>query len=428
MVTITLPHRYKPRPYQLAFLNAWDSGIKRFILVWHRRSGKDKTVFSHIPKKAFERVGVYFYFLPTYAQAKKVIWDGIDKDGFRFLDHIPPEIIKGKPNETEMKIELVNGAIIQLVGADKIDSIVGSNPVGVVFSEYSLMKPNVWDFIRPILAENGGWAVFVFTPRGMNHAWKLLQQGMQDTKNWFTQILTVADTKAIPEEILEQEKKEMPEDLFNQEYYCKFIEGAGQFFRNIDHARTITESQPIPTHRYKMGVDLAKYQDYTVITIIDLMTFNVLPQIRFNQIDYTLQKAKIEAVYHKYYKPLITIDSTGVGEPIFDDLSKAGLNIEAYKFTEKSRMDLLTNQQLLLEAGKIKLPDDDILFNELRSFQYTLTESGRIKVQVPEGIHDDTVMSLCLATWNLPNMPLPLPHSLRRLTRDNEPNKNTSFE
>ena len=183
-MTITLPHNFKPRKYQLPFLKAWDSGIKRFILVWHRRSGKDKTVFANLVKKMFERVGTYFYFLPTYTQAKKVIWTGADKDGFRFLDHIPKELIKGEINETEMRVELIpppghtSGSIIQLVGADNIDRIVGTNPIGVVFSEYSLMKPKVWEYIRPILAENGGWAVFVFTPRGMNHAWNLLQDAL----------------------------------------------------------------------------------------------------------------------------------------------------------------------------------------------------------------------------------------------------------
>ena len=104
---IKLPHKWTPRPYQLNFLRAWDNGIKRFILVWHRRSGKDKTVFPQIPKKMFERVGLYLYFLPKYTQARKVIWNGADKEGFRLLAHIPEELIKNK-NETEMRIELRN--------------------------------------------------------------------------------------------------------------------------------------------------------------------------------------------------------------------------------------------------------------------------------------------------------------------------------
>jgi hypothetical protein len=419
MATITLPHKFKPRKYQLPFLEAWDKGIKRFILVWHRRSGKDKTVVAHVPKKMFERVGLYLYFLPTYTQANKVIWKGADKDGFRFIHHIPKEIIKGEPNETEMRIELVNGSIVQFVGADNIDRIVGTNPIGVVFSEFSLMKPNVWEFIRPILAENDGWAVFVYTPRGMNHAWKLHQQAKENPK-WFEQTLTVDDTDAISKESLDEERKTMPQDLFEQEFYCKYIEGAGAFFKRIRENRIEETDKVEPTHRYQMGVDLGKYQDFTVITVIDLHTFQIHKQERFNQIDWNLQKAKIEAMYLRYNKPLIYMDSTGLGDPIYEDLFKKGLRIEPFKFTEGSRKDLLTNLALLLEQDKIKIPDNEILMNELMSFHYELTESGKTKLVVPEGLHDDTVFSLALACWNIPDKPLPLPQSIRFLNLQEE--------
>lgn len=429
MSNIELPYRFIPRDYQLPFLKALDKGIKRFILVWHRRSGKDKTVFSQLPKKMFERVGLYFYILPTYTQGNKVIWNGIDKDGFRFLDHIPKDIIKGEPNQTEMRVELVNGSILQVIGADNIDRIVGTNPIGVVLSEFSLMKSQVWDFLRPILAENGGWTVFVFTPRGMNHAWKLLQQAKENVKEWFWQILTVDDTHAIPQEVIDQERKEMPQDLFEQEYYCKFIEGAGQFFKRIDDIKIEEEDKPDPTHKYQMGVDLAKYQDYTVITVIDLNTFRVHKQERFNQIDWNLQKAKIETTYLRYFKPLIYIDSTGVGDPIYEDLYKRGMRIEGFKFTEQSRKDLLNNLALKIEQGKIRIPETPVLLDELRSFHYELTERGRIQLRVPDGLHDDTVMSLALACWQLPDNPLPLQGTIRFLNRQLEQKpEQTSYE
>ncbi|RMD72956.1 MAG: hypothetical protein D6822_00435, partial [Cyanobacteria bacterium J149] len=149
---ITLPHNFTPRPYQLPLLKALDSGMKRAVVVWHRRSGKDKTAINFMAKKMFERVGQYFYFLPTYKQGRKIIWDGIDGSGFRLLDHIHPDL-RVKTNDQEMKIQLVNGSIFQVIGTDNVDSIVGTNPVGCVFSEYSLQDPQAWDFIRPILAE-----------------------------------------------------------------------------------------------------------------------------------------------------------------------------------------------------------------------------------------------------------------------------------
>ena len=351
-----------------------------------------------------KKVGTYYYIFPTYSQGRKILWDGIDKSGMRFIEHFPKELISGIPNETEMRIELVNGSAFQIIGVDKIDNIVGTNPIGCVFSEYPLQKPKGWDFIRPILAENGGWAIFDFTPRGMNHGWKILQQAKSE--GWFWQVLTVEDTQAIPADVLEAEKRTMPQALFEQEYYCKFIEGAGQFFKRIDENIWSGELSYDLGHIYRLGVDLAKYQDWTVITPIDLTeTFKIGKQERFNQIDYNLQKSRIEATCRKYGLAQSRIDSTGVGEPINDDLVARGLPIEPFHFTEQSRKDLLNNLQIKLAQDMIKIPDDEILISELKSFQYSLAENGKLKIGVPEGLHDDCVMSLALAVWDLPLYP-----------------------
>lgn len=359
------------------------------------------------------RVGTYYYFFPTYNQGRKVLWDGMDKDGMGYMAHFPEEIIANK-NEQEMRIEFTNGSAFQIIGCDNIDNIVGTNPVGVVFSEFPLGRPEAWDFIRPILAENGGWAIFDYTPRGMNHGWKLLQQAKRE-ESWFYQVLTVDDTDAIDAETLAEEKRQMPEDLFYQEYYCRFIEGAGRVFRNIDNCIYDDKYEPSPDqqfridhHRtYRLGIDLAKLADFTVITAVDLTTFKCLVAERFNQIDYPLQKSRIQTQYYKFNKSAITIDSTGVGEPIYDDLAAAGLAVTPFKFTEQTRRDLLTNLQLLLEQEIIKIPNDPLLLDELRSFQYELSDKGKVKMVVPDGLHDDMVMSLALAVWDLPSKPIP---------------------
>ena len=179
--------------------------------VWHRRSGKDLTDLNIIIAEMMEHVGNYYYFFPTFAQGKKVIWEGKTKDEVPFLDYFPKELVDGKPNDSELKIKFKNGSMFQLIGTDNFDAIMGTNPIGCVFSEFSLQNPKAWDYIRPILTENGGWAIFNFTPRGLNHAWKLLQQA-KNSPRWFWQVLTVKDTQAISEENLEQERKEMTDD------------------------------------------------------------------------------------------------------------------------------------------------------------------------------------------------------------------------
>lgn len=227
MITVNLPHHYNPRPYQIPLLEAMDSGYLRAIQVWHRRAGKEKTDFAGlVVPKMFERIGEYYYVFPELAQGRKVIWDGTDREGFKLLDHIPRELIVSK-NDTEMKVKVKGGSLLQVIGSDRFDSTMGTNPKGIVFSEYALQDPRCWGFYRPILAENGGWAVFNFTPRGENHAKDLLDLAEDDPKHWHVDIKTVDDTGAIPKDVLDQERKEImrlygSDALFLQEYYCDF--------------------------------------------------------------------------------------------------------------------------------------------------------------------------------------------------------------
>lgn len=225
-----------------------DSGYLRAIAIWHRRAGKDKTLVNLNAKKMLERVGSYYYFFPTYAQGKKILWDGRDKEGFRFIDHFPKKLIEGKPNDTELKIKYKNGSLFQIIGTDNIDSIVGTNPVGCTFSEYALQDPRVWEFLRPILAENGGWAVFNYTPRGKNHGYDLYEMAIKNPK-WFVSRLTVDDTHAISQMVIEEERTSgMTEEMIQQEYYCSFtaaIMGA-YYAREYDEAEKAGRFTKVP--------------------------------------------------------------------------------------------------------------------------------------------------------------------------------------
>jgi len=225
MEKLTIP-AFKPREYQLPFLAAMDSGIKRSLLVWHRRAGKEITCFNEMIKRAYwHRVGTYVYFFPTARLGRRVLWDGMDKTGKRFLDYIPSQIIDGKVNSVEMKIRLVNGSNIQIIGTDQIIN-VGINPVGCIFSEFALQDPYSWNYIRPILRENDGWAIFNSTPRGRNHFFDLYLMAKKNP-DWFCQKLTIEDTHVISEEDIEKERLEgMSDILIQQEFYCSFDQGA----------------------------------------------------------------------------------------------------------------------------------------------------------------------------------------------------------
>ena len=354
---------------------------------------------------ARKQKGVCYYVLPTYRQAKQVIWDTL------INDHVPPEIVD-KKNDTELAIYYKNGVIQRFIGAEDYDKHRGTNPFDVVFDEFSEEPEEIWTAIfQPVLMENGGTATFVFTPKGKNHSWKLLQLAKENPL-WFWSVKTVKDTSVFNQEELDEIKKNTPQSLYAQEYECEFVEGAGQFFRRIKQNTYPLTTLLADEGDFQLGVDLAKYQDWTVITPFNLNFFVAYPQERFNQVDWNLQKARIEAAARRHHAidtgetALIWPDSTGIGDPVVEDLKARGLRIggedeKGFKFTETSRQQLLDNLAILLEQDKIKIPDDEGLINELEAFRYSMSDRGKIKVGVPEGMHDDRVMSLALSVWGV---------------------------
>ena len=271
---INLPHNYSYRDYQKPQFIASANGINRFIKVWHRRAGKDLTDLNFTIMKMMERVGNYWHMLPEYSQARKAIWEGKTKDGTPYMDCIPEQLIKRRLNN-EMAIELVNGSMWRIVGSDRIDASVGSGPVGVTFSEYSLTHPDAWGKVEPMLLENGGWASFNFTPRGKNHAYDLLERAKNNPK-WFVQVLTVDDTKdadgnpIVTQEMIEELRiMGTDEETIQQEYYCSFegsIQGAyyAEQLKWLEDNNKIIDFPILPEVPVDTYWDLGR-RDYTTI-------------------------------------------------------------------------------------------------------------------------------------------------------------------
>ena len=198
-------------------------------------------------RQALNRVGTYYYLFPTYSQARKVLFDGIDSEGRRIIDYYLPRELVVSTNTSEMKIKLLNNSIIQFVGSTDFDRLVGTNAVGMVFSEFALQDPRAWQFLRPVLVANQGWALFISTPRGRNHLWELYNIAQQND-DWFCYKLTVEDTKHVPLEEIEHERQEMSEDLIQQEWYTSFsagVEGA-YYAKYIDKMRLKDQIGHVP--------------------------------------------------------------------------------------------------------------------------------------------------------------------------------------
>jgi phage terminase large subunit len=278
--TIELPNQWKPRDYQEALWRYMHGGGKRAIAIWPRRHGKDDLALHYTACAAHERVGVYWHLLPQQNQARKAIWDAVNPHtGRRRIDDAFPRELRETTREQDMMIRLKCGSSWQVIGSDNYDALVGTPPIGVVFSEWALSNPQAWSLIRPILAENGGWAIFITTPRGRNHAHRMLEMA-QGSDEWFAEKLTATDTGVFSEETLRNELAELisergeedGEAIYQQEYMTSFSAGLpGAYYAKIidkmDQAGQITAVPHNPQRPVHTAWDLGS-NDATAIWFV----------------------------------------------------------------------------------------------------------------------------------------------------------------
>ncbi|MGA0604974.1 hypothetical protein ACO2Q0_03155 [Phenylobacterium sp. VNQ135] len=212
-----VPAIWRPREYQKRLVQYLEHGGKRADVAAHRRWGKDEVALHWTATQVVERAGVYWHLLPEASQGRKAIWDAVNPHtGKRRIDEAFPPAIRERTRNSDMAIHFQNGSVWQVAGSDNFNSLVGSPPIGVVFSEWALAKPDAWDFIRPILAENGGWALFLWTPRGRNHATRAFEARERDAE-WFTERASAVTTDVFTPEQLAKERAQLVAELGSPE-------------------------------------------------------------------------------------------------------------------------------------------------------------------------------------------------------------------
>lgn len=328
---VTIPNDWVPRPHQRNLYNSFGHGLqyKRGAAVWHRRAGKDSCALNLTARDMFKRVGTYWHLFPEQTQARRAIWNGIDRDGRRIIDQFLPPEVRARKNDQEMLIEAANGSIWQMAGSDNYDSLVGSNPVGVVFSEWSLANPEAWEYIRPILVENDGWALFIYTPRGRNHGYTTFARALDDT-SWFAERLSVDATGLVTEDQIEAERRAgMSESKIRQEFFCSFEAESDEQLIPFSLVETARQREILPNvfDEKVMGVDVARFgDDKSVIAFRHGRNGFPMPYERFRGMD-TMQLAARVAHWIDRWRPdAVFVDDGGVGGGVVDRLHQLGFH------------------------------------------------------------------------------------------------------
>jgi len=279
---IRLPHNgWRPRAYQMGAWRYMEQGGRHAELIWARRSGKDEICLHWAAIAAHQRPATYWHMLPEAAQARKAIWEAINPHtGIRRIDEAFPHELRATTREQEMLIKFKCGSTWQVVGSDNFNSLVGSPPAGVVFSEWALAQPAARAYLRPILLENGGWQLYITTPRGKNHAYKSFAAAREDMRagrDVYAELLTAHDTGVMSREALAEERRaycadfgeEAGEALFAQEYLCDWdaaVLGAiyGSEMRRALEARRICTLEVDPRAPVETAWDLGRTDDTAI--------------------------------------------------------------------------------------------------------------------------------------------------------------------
>lgn len=397
-MTLTIPNNWAPRPHQRPLYNSFGHGkrYQRASIIWHRRAGKDSCALNMTARDMFKRKGNYWHLFPEQSQARKAVWNGIDKSGRRILDQFLPPKIRTRADSQDMLIETTFGSTWQLTGSDRYDSLVGANPVGVVFTEWALSDPTAWDYIRPILVENGGWAMFITTPRGRNHAYTTHQRALQ-SDDWYAQRLTIEDTGLITQEQVQAERDVgMSEAKIAQEFYCDFeAEVEEQFIPSA--AVTACRSYPAVSFAHDelvMGVDVARFgDDDSAIVMRRGRDARTIPAQIFSKLDTMQFAARVAEQINKHRPDGVFVDEGGLGAGVVDRLRQLGFDVTGINFGAKSdrfvpgaarasnkRGEMWSTMREAIKAG-MALPDDDRLEFELLAPTYTYDAGNAIVLE-----------------------------------------------
>lgn len=395
--------KWSPHSGQQEILNSYLKS-RDITICAGRRWGKS-AICAYLALKTLLEPNKHIWIVaPTYDLSQKV------------FDYVIQWFSKATPSQSgniQMRpyprIRTAHGSWLECKSAENPTSLLGEELDLTIVDEAARVSRRVYDtYIYPTSASRQGKTIFISTPFGQNWFYETYQWCKKHPEIASSFSFRSIDNPTFPQEEWNRAKQKLPSQVFEQEYEASFLPDAAAVFRGIDEIIKDNCLQDVITgHRYVMGVDLGKHEDFTVLTVIDKYNHNVVYWDRFNKIDYPFQQQRIKAVADRYNNARITVDSTVVGEPIKEDLERLGLFIDDFKFTNRSKKELVEKLSIYIEQKNIWIPNEEILIDELKSFGYQLTDSGNVVYKAPQGLHDDATFSLALAVWGLQGTPKP---------------------
>jgi len=360
-----------------------------------RRFGKTTLCANVIAIRALSKPDQVLWIVsPTFPQTM-YMWRQIKKI-------IPKQYVKSI-KEGEKFILLINGSTIWAKSGDNPDGLVGEGLDFCAIDEAARCKEEVWEVLRPALSDKMGECWFITTPKGKGWIWRIFQMEKHDDSYKSFQFPS-HDNPVLKKEELVAMKAELPELVYSQEVLAQFIDGGGVVFRNLEKCIIPGLLRgPELSRSYVIGCDLGKHQDFTVLTVGDTTNNHIVALERFNRLDWTYQKEKIKDLVKTYNNAALVLDTTGLGDTIYDDLTTDGLAIEPYKFTNTSKNLLISNLMRTIDNGLVSLPDDADLRSEFESYTYSISDTGLVRYGAEPGFHDDIVTSVALCVWGMNN-------------------------
>lgn len=306
----------------------------------------------------------------------------------------------------EHRIELSTKGVLECWSLDNPDAGRSRKYKCVIIDEAALVRylGDAWQAaIRPTLTDYHGDAWFLSTPRGSNFFRTIYNWGQDDLKpDWKSwQMPSSANTTLVDlDKEIEAARLELPERVFRQEYLAEFIDDAGGVFRRVLEAACATKQDcALDGHSYIIGIDWGKYNDFTVLAVIDVTTKELVYLDRFNQIDYVVQKQRLYALAAKFKTKMLVPEHNSIGIPLIEELQREGYSVHPFTTTNASKAEAIDSLSLALEKGDLKIIDHSTLIAELQAYEAERLPSGMLRYSSPEGYHDDCIIALALA-WH----------------------------